>query len=137
MSIGDRLRKLREAKNLSQGDVEKRTGLPRPYISGVENGHTVPTTVTLEKLARAFEIPHYQLFYEGDEPPRLPNSLKRKSPADKLWSSSFCSRISRKRSPIITRVPPTLLCRNSQVGLFDLRIVRLPRPLHNEFAIRR
>jgi transcriptional regulator with XRE-family HTH domain len=42
MIIGDRLRVLREEKNLSQGDIEKRTGLFRCYISRVENGHTVP-----------------------------------------------------------------------------------------------
>jgi|SRR5437773_255386 len=71
MIIGDRLREMREAKKLSQGDVEKRTGLLRCYISRVENGHTVPAVETLEKLARAFEVPLYQLFYEGKEPPKL------------------------------------------------------------------
>jgi len=53
MLIGDRLRAIREAKKLSQGDIEERTGLLRPYISRVENGHTVPSIETLEKLARA------------------------------------------------------------------------------------
>ena len=62
MVIGDRLRELRETKKLSQGDIEKRTGLLRCYISRVENGHTVPAIETLEKLARALEIPLYQLF---------------------------------------------------------------------------
>lgn len=52
MLIGERLRALREAKDLSQGDIEKRTGLYRVYISRVENGHTVPSIETLEKLAR-------------------------------------------------------------------------------------
>jgi transcriptional regulator with XRE-family HTH domain len=74
--IGTRLRKLREAKKLSQGDLEARTGLPRWYISRVENGHTVPSLETLERLASALEIPLYQLFYEGDEPPPLPNLLR-------------------------------------------------------------
>jgi transcriptional regulator with XRE-family HTH domain len=68
MIISDRLRELREAKNLSQGDIEKRTGLLRCYISRVENGHTVPAIETLEKLARALEVPLYQLFYDGDKP---------------------------------------------------------------------
>jgi transcriptional regulator with XRE-family HTH domain len=79
MVIGTRLRSLREQKSLSQGDVEKRTGLLRCYISRVENGHTVPSIETLEKLAAALEIPLYQLFYEGDEPPPLPNLSRRKS----------------------------------------------------------
>lgn len=57
MMIGDRLRTLREAKNLSQGDIEVRTGLLRCYTSRVENGHTVPSVGTLEKYARALEMP--------------------------------------------------------------------------------
>jgi transcriptional regulator with XRE-family HTH domain len=69
MVIGQRLRELRESKNLSQGHIEKRTGLLRCYISRVENGHTVPAVDTLGKLARALEIPMYRLFYEGKEPP--------------------------------------------------------------------
>src|SRR5713226_868161 len=88
MIIGDRLRVLRVEKKLSQGDVEKRTGLLRCYISRVENGHTVPAVETLEKLARAFEVPLYQLFYEGEEPPALPNLLKRKSSGEIAWGSS-------------------------------------------------
>jgi transcriptional regulator with XRE-family HTH domain len=88
MIISDRLRQLREEKKLSQGDIEKRTGLLRCYISRVENGHTVPAIETLEKLARALEVPLYQLFYEGDEPPKLPNLLKRKTADDIVWGSS-------------------------------------------------
>ena len=88
MIIGDRLREMREEKKLSQGDIEKRTGLLRCYISRVENGHTVPAIETLEKLARALEIPLYQLFYEGEEPPKLPNLLKRKSCDEIAWGSA-------------------------------------------------
>jgi len=65
MVIADRLKALREQKNLSQGDIEERSGLLRCYISRVENGHTVPAIETLEKLTRAMEVPLYQLFYEG------------------------------------------------------------------------
>ena len=88
MIIGDRLRALREEKQLSQGAIEKRTGLLRCYISRVENGHTVPAIETLEKMARALEVPIYQLFYEGEEPPKLPNLLNRKSFDDIVWGSS-------------------------------------------------
>ncbi len=77
MVIGTRLRKLREQRSLSQGNIEKRTGLLRCYISRIENGHTVPSLETLERLAAALEIPLYQLFYEGDEPPPLPNLSQR------------------------------------------------------------
>jgi transcriptional regulator with XRE-family HTH domain len=71
MVIGDRLKELREAKMLSQGDIEKRTGLLRCYISRVENNHTVPAVDTLEKLARALEVPMYQLFHAGTAPPAV------------------------------------------------------------------
>jgi transcriptional regulator with XRE-family HTH domain len=70
MVIGDRLRGLREEKKLSQGDIEKRTGLFRCYISRVENNHIVPAIETIEKFARALEVPLYELFYDGEEPPK-------------------------------------------------------------------
>lgn len=87
MHIGDRLRVLREQKKLSQGDIEDRTGLLRSYISRVENGHTVPAIDTLEKIAHALQVPMYQLFYEGEEPPKLPNLFPRKSANDIAWGS--------------------------------------------------
>ena len=88
MVVGDRLRTLREAKNFSQGEIEKRTGLLRCYISRVENGHTVPAIDTLEKFARALDVPMYQLFYDGNEPPKLPNFSKHKTGDNVAWGSS-------------------------------------------------
>jgi transcriptional regulator with XRE-family HTH domain len=83
MEIGERLKAIREQKDLSQGDIEKRTGLLRCYISRVENGHTVPAIETIEKLAHAMEVPMYALFYEAEPP--APHSLK---PAATGWGSS-------------------------------------------------
>ena len=76
MIIGHKLRELRESKKLSQGDIEQCTGLLRCYTSRVENGHTVPSVDTLEKYARALEIPLYRFFTEGQtvKGPRLPDS---------------------------------------------------------------
>lgn len=88
MIIGDRLRAVREQKNLSQGDIEERSGLLRCYISRVENGHTVPAVETLEKMARAMEVPLYQLFYNGEEPPKRPSLPERKAGTDIAWGSS-------------------------------------------------
>ena len=75
MLLGERLRALREQKKFSQGEVEKRTGLLRCYISRVECGHTTPAVETLEKFAHALEVPIYALFYDGEEPPaaKFPN----------------------------------------------------------------
>jgi transcriptional regulator with XRE-family HTH domain len=85
MEIGQRLRELREAKKFSQGDIEKRTGLLRCYISRVENSHTVPAVETLEKFARALELPMYRLFYEGAEPLK---KLPRAESAEPLWGTN-------------------------------------------------
>jgi len=99
MIIGERLRALREEKQFSQGDIEKRTGLLRCYLSRVENGHTVPSVETLEKLSRALEIPLYQLFYEGTDVPAPPKIRKTST-----WGSGgkdarllrkFCTLLSR------------------------------------------
>jgi transcriptional regulator with XRE-family HTH domain len=79
MSIGSRLRVLREEKGLSQGDVEKSTGLLRCYISRIENGHTVPSLETLERFAQALDVPLYKMFYSGDGEAPTPNLQRRKS----------------------------------------------------------
>jgi transcriptional regulator with XRE-family HTH domain len=88
MIIGDRLRALREQKKFSQGEIEKRTGLLRCYISRVENGHTVPAVETLEKFARALEVPVYQLFYDGEEPPKLSHLPNHARGSSTEWGSS-------------------------------------------------
>ena len=98
MVIGDRLKAIRESKKLSQGDIEKRTGLLRCYISRVENGHTVPAIETLEKLTRAMEVPLYQLFYEGDSAEVL------KMPKDKNKPSSKDSRMAESLRSLFARM---------------------------------
>lgn len=91
MLIGERIRALREAKGLTQGDVEERSGLLRCYTSRVENGHTVPSLETIEKIARALDIPLYQIFYDGEKPPQidpLVTDARRKPPFGKSESDA-------------------------------------------------
>jgi transcriptional regulator with XRE-family HTH domain len=83
--IGERIRYIRIQKNLSQTDIERKTGLLRCYVSRVENGHTVPSVETLEKFARALDVPMYQLFYESDNPPQMLNLVKREPHHDSSW----------------------------------------------------
>jgi len=83
MVIGERLRALREQKGLSLGDIEKRSGFKRPYISRVEHGHTVPSIDSLERMARALEVPLFEVFYEGKGRPK-PLHLKRQQ-AETVW----------------------------------------------------
>ena len=64
MKIGITIRGYRLQKGLSQGDIEKRTGLLRCYLSRVENGNTVPSLDTLAKIAGALELPMSQRFAE-------------------------------------------------------------------------
>ncbi|HEY0758687.1 MAG TPA: helix-turn-helix transcriptional regulator [Acidisarcina sp.] len=64
MQIGTTIRGYRLQKGFSQGDVEKRTGLLRCYLSRVENGHTVPSIDTLSKIAIALDLPLAQFFAE-------------------------------------------------------------------------
>jgi transcriptional regulator with XRE-family HTH domain len=79
MIIGTRLRSLREERGLSQGDIEKSTGLLRCYISRIENGHTIPSLETLERFSGALDVPMYMLFYSGEGDAPTPNLVKRKS----------------------------------------------------------
>jgi transcriptional regulator with XRE-family HTH domain len=82
--ISERLRLLRESKKLSQGDIENRTGLLRCYVSRVENGYTIPSIETLEKLAGALELPLYEFLYDGEAPPANPSVSPSESEA-RLW----------------------------------------------------
>ena len=65
MNIGQTIKDYRLQKGMSQGDIEKRTGLLRCYLSRVENGHTVPSLDTLAKIAGAMELPLSQFFMEN------------------------------------------------------------------------
>ena len=62
MNIGSTIRTYRLQKGMSQGDIEKRTGLLRCYLSRVENGHTVPSLETLQKIAHALDLQLAEFF---------------------------------------------------------------------------
>lgn len=64
MNIGETIRNFRLQKGMSQGDIEKRTGLLRCYLSRVENGHTIPSLDTLAKIAAAMDVALAQFFSE-------------------------------------------------------------------------
>ena len=56
MNLGVSIRKIRQTKGISQGEMQKRTGILRSYLSRVENGHTVPSFATLQRLAGALGV---------------------------------------------------------------------------------
>jgi transcriptional regulator with XRE-family HTH domain len=87
MNIGKRLRIMREAKGLSQGDIERRSGLLRSYISRVEGGYTEPSLATLDKFAKALGIEPYQLLFQSEgrpQPPKIPSQPSLSKSALKL-----------------------------------------------------
>jgi transcriptional regulator with XRE-family HTH domain len=55
--LGNNLKRIREAKNMSQGDIMRSLGCSRSYISNIENGKTNPTLSTIAKLAKAVGVP--------------------------------------------------------------------------------
>lgn len=79
MILSQRIKSIREQRNMTQGDIETRTGLKRSYISRLEHGRTIPSLATLEKFAQALAVPLYQFFYDGEEPPKaasLPRAVQ-------------------------------------------------------------
>src|SRR5260370_8669738 len=69
VNIGEVIKTYRGQRGLSQGDIERRTGLLRCYLSRVENGHTVPSLETLAKIAEAMDI-SLAAFFPATETPR-------------------------------------------------------------------
>ncbi len=68
---------------MSQGDIERKSGLSREFVSKIENGHAVPVITTLEKMACAMGVPLYMIFYDGDKAPPAPALTN----ADAGWGS--------------------------------------------------
>jgi transcriptional regulator with XRE-family HTH domain len=104
MDIGKRIRTLREAKGLSQGDIEKRSGLLRSYISRVEGGYTAPSLTTLEKFSKALEVEPYQLLFRGaghPTAPRIPPQSSQSKSVRRLVKS-FESMTTTNRKLILT-----------------------------------
>jgi transcriptional regulator with XRE-family HTH domain len=103
MMVAERLRALREQKGLSQGDIERRTGLACTYISRVENGYLTPSVNTLEKWAHALKVPLYALFYDGEAPPKpilQPESIQ---PEESQKNARFLTRLCRTLAHIDER----------------------------------
>lgn len=84
MLVGERIRQIRQAKKLTQGDIEHRTGLLRCYVSRVENNHTTPSVETMHKFARGLEVPTYALFLDDGKPAREQNVPPRSTPQDRI-----------------------------------------------------
>ena len=120
INIGETIRNYRLQKGMSQGDIEKRTGLLRCYLSRVESGHTVPSLDTLAKIAQALDIPLAQFFAE--------DSLGREMNTQKLtddelrWLWKACEKERFPMGYIVRLLILTLARRNEVSGIRDREV---------------
>jgi transcriptional regulator with XRE-family HTH domain len=56
LTIGRRLRELREQRHLTQQDMAGRAGVPRTYISRIENARLLPGPLMLGRIAGALDV---------------------------------------------------------------------------------
>jgi transcriptional regulator with XRE-family HTH domain len=56
LQVSTAVRDLRHVRNLSQRQLAARMGVPRTYISKIENGKAMPTLSSLDRLARALQV---------------------------------------------------------------------------------
>ena len=54
--LGQNLKRIRIKKGISQGDIVRTLGMPKSFISSIENGKTNPTLSTIAKIAKAIGV---------------------------------------------------------------------------------
>lgn len=56
-TFGERLRRVRLDAELTQSQLVRRSGIPKPTLSRYENDHVMPSLSTLGRLAKALGVP--------------------------------------------------------------------------------
>ena len=56
MTLGEQLKKLRNAKALSQPDLANLAGIEQSYLSKLENDKSMPSNEIFRKLLAAFNL---------------------------------------------------------------------------------
>lgn len=54
--LGENLKRIRNTKGISQGDIARSLKVSRGFISNIENGKTNPTLATIARLAKAIDV---------------------------------------------------------------------------------
>lgn len=62
--IGARIKEFREAKEVTQAQLAKESGIPQPHISKLEAGKHSPSNETLRRIAKALGVDVHKLDYE-------------------------------------------------------------------------
>lgn len=61
IKLGKNIKRIREQKKMSQGDICRALGLDRAQMSNIEAGKGNPTLATIEKIAQALEVTSNEL----------------------------------------------------------------------------
>ncbi|RZJ36423.1 MAG: XRE family transcriptional regulator [Flavobacterium sp.] len=61
-SVGEKIRDLRNQKNLSQATLSYDANIPKNQIGRIERGDINTSILTLNKICKALEIPLIELF---------------------------------------------------------------------------
>lgn len=83
--IGDRILRLREARRLTQEDLANRAGILQTQVAQYENWRAVPSQPTIERIARALEVPYAEFTSDADF--SKPKQKKRKRSGNLLTPS--------------------------------------------------
>ena len=62
IKLGKNIKRIREQKKMSQGDICRKFGFDRAQVSNIEAGKGNPTLATIEKIAQALEVASDELF---------------------------------------------------------------------------
>ncbi len=54
--FGKNIRRIREKKDMTQGDICRACDLDRAYVSNLEAGKKNPTLATIERIAKALDV---------------------------------------------------------------------------------
>lgn len=54
--LGKNLKRIRIKKGISQSDIVRTLGMPKSFVSSIENGKTNPTLATITKIAKAVGV---------------------------------------------------------------------------------
>jgi transcriptional regulator with XRE-family HTH domain len=71
MDYGKAIKKIRNARNLSQKDLAERINLAPSYISRIEAGERKPTIETLEKIAKELQAPMHLIILMASDKTEL------------------------------------------------------------------
>ncbi|GAB4265173.1 MAG: XRE family transcriptional regulator [Deferrisomatales bacterium] len=71
LGIGEKIRELRQKRRYTLQDLSAKTGLSKPLLSQVENGHVMPPVATLLKIARALEVNISHFFQEEEKEEKI------------------------------------------------------------------